>query len=50
MGKETKTITTEEIVARFRGKNNKELDAMFWSWIDAEKVSSLDYFLVIDNK
>jgi hypothetical protein len=50
MGKETKTIKTEEVVTRFRAQNNKKLDLMFWNWMETENLESVNYFLVIDNQ
>ena len=49
LGKKTKTLKTEEVVCRFRGKNNKELDIQFWNYMESEKLDATNYFMVIDT-
>ena len=48
LGKENKTIVTEEVVCRFRATTRKEFDTMFWKYMETEKADFRDYYLVID--
>jgi len=48
-GKETKLMITESIEARFRGKNNKDLDTQFWAYMQSENLDSRNYYLIIES-
>lgn len=43
---ETKVITTETVIERWRVKNQKEADTKFWNWMEENKADSRFYFLV----
>ena len=46
---ETKTMKIEECIMKFRANSRKEFDAMFWDYMESEKVDSRDYYLIIDS-
>ncbi len=46
---ESKVITTEEVVERWKLKSKKEANQRFWDFIESEKVDSRNYYVVFGD-
>lgn len=43
---ETKVITTETVIERWRVKNMNEANTKFWDWMEENKADSRFYYIV----
>lgn len=43
---ETKVITTETVIERWRVKNMNEANIKFWNWMEENKADSRFYYIV----